>query len=518
MSAIDIRISALELELAALKAQKNDNCLKNHENDLFERYGRQLILPSFGKSSQATLLSLKVLIIGCGGLGCPAATYLAGAGVGSITLVDDDVVSLSNLHRQVAHAESFAFGTPVLKAKSLASFLAGLNSTVNVKTICERFTAQNGLELAKEHDIILDASDNAASRYLINDAAVLTGKPLVSGAALGTDGQICVYNFNDGPCYRCVFPVAPHPSASRSCADAGVLGPIAGVIGSLQALEVLKIAAELARSRAKQVELNTLTTHDGNHITSIKGNNELSTTGSVLPFCDNFSLAASALFERMVTLSHIPTLGVPLSGSLLIFDGSESRVRVAKLGKRRPECAICGTTPSITSLNESELWNSVSCLAERDDPVSTKKAIEKSFSNVVAENRKEVIEGTADADKNDDDIVNVPNATLLEYHQGNGQILLDVRSSTQFAISNISGAFNIPLATLKSNLTQVNEMRESFKSLLHSHQQTKPILCLCRRGNDSKSAARLLQSIGIKAVSIDGGIEAYLKSLGKVPY
>jgi molybdopterin/thiamine biosynthesis adenylyltransferase/rhodanese-related sulfurtransferase len=518
MSTIDNRISALELELATLKARKNENCYKNHhENDLFERYGRQLILPSFGKSSQASLLSLKVLIIGCGGLGCPAATYLAGAGVGSITLVDDDVVSLSNLHRQVAHAESFAFGTPVLKAKSLASFLAGLNSTVNVKTICERFTAQNGLELAKEHDIILDASDNAASRYLINDAAVLTGKPLVSGAALGTDGQICVYNFNDGPCYRCVFPVAPHPSASRSCADAGVLGPIAGVIGSLQALEVLKIAAELARSRAKQVELQTLSTHDDK--TSINGNNKLSTTGSVLPFCDNFSLAASALFERMVTLSHIPTLGVPLSGSLLIFDGSEARVRVAKLGKRRPECAICGTTPSITSLNESELWSSVSCLAERDDPMSTKKAIEMSFSKVVGENRKEMIEGAkTDADKNDDDIENVPNATLLEYNQENGQILLDVRSSTQFAISNISGALNIPLAILKSNLTQVNELSESFKLLLHSHQQTKPILCLCRRGNDSKSAARLLQSIGIKAVSIEGGIEAYLKSLGKVPY
>lgn len=514
MSALSNRISALELELASLRlAQEKE--LNSKEETLsstsssFERYGRQLILPSFGASAQAALLSLKVLVIGCGGLGCPAATYLAGAGVGSITLVDDDVVSLSNLHRQVAHAEAFSFGNPVLKATSLASFLTGLNSSIDVKTVCERFTAKNGLSLAMAHDVIVDASDNAASRYLINDAAVLAGKPLVSGAALGSDGQVSVYHFNNGPCYRCVFPVAPHPSASRSCADAGVLGPIAGVIGSLQALEVMKIAAEIARQKLQQ----KLSTNEIWNINPLSPPSTTTTSSSSSECCvvDDFSRSATLALKRFTSSPHAPSLGAPLSGSLLVFDGSEARVRVAKLGKKRSECAVCGDTPSITSLNESESWSSISCLAERDDPTSTSQAVEKSIVNA------------ASGDDVGVKVEIVPNSKLFEYQSSysssssscDTMIVLDVRSSAQFAIESLPGALNIPLQTLRSNFSEVSE---AIKSVQAIHSQTSPILCLCRRGNDSKHAARMLTAEGILAVSVEGGIEAYLKSQGKKPY
>jgi adenylyltransferase/sulfurtransferase len=508
MSALDNRISALELELASLRAQKSQELSSptlQSSSSSFERYGRQLILPSFGASAQAKLSSLKVLVIGCGGLGCPAATYLAGAGVGSLTLVDDDVVSLSNLHRQVAHAEAFSFGNPVLKAISLASFLSGLNSSIEIKTVCERFSAKNGLSLALAHDVIVDASDNAASRYLINDAAVLAGKPLVSGAALGSDGQVSVYHFNDGPCYRCVFPVAPHPSASRSCADAGVLGPIAGVIGSLQALEVMKIAAELARKSFQQSMSDGVSGEDIINSSS-STTTSLSSSESAV---DNLSRSVSARLQKFVSPPHTPSLGSPLSGNLLVFDGSEARVRVAKLGKKRPECAVCGTNPAITSLTESESWSSVSCLAERDDPKSTSLAVEKSSTHGISSS------GT------DLKVEIVPNSKLLDYlasysssREGH-MVLLDVRSTAQFAIESLPGAINIPLAVLRSNFSEVNE---ALKSVLALHPQKLPILCLCRRGNDSKHAARMLTAEGIQAVSVEGGMEAYLKSQGKKPY
>jgi len=512
MSALDNRISALELELASLRAQKSQELSSptlQSTSSSFERYGRQLILPSFGASAQAKLSSLKVLVIGCGGLGCPAATYLAGAGVGSLTLVDDDVVSLSNLHRQVAHAEAFSFGNPVLKAISLASFLSCLNSSIEIKTVCERFSAKNGLSLALAHDVIVDASDNAASRYLINDAAVLAGKPLVSGAALGSDGQVSVYHFNDGPCYRCVFPVAPHPSASRSCADAGVLGPIAGVIGSLQALEVMKIAAELARKSFQQSMSGGVSISGEDVINSSSSSSTTTSLSSSESTVDNFSRSASALLQKFVSPPHTPSLGSPLSGNLLVFDGSEARVRVAKLGKKRPECTVCGTNPTITSLTESESWSSISCLAERDDPKSTSLAVEKSSTQ------------GSNSSGTDLKVEIVPNSKLFDYlasysssREGH-MVLLDVRSTAQFAIESLHGAINIPLAVLRSNFSEVNE---ALKSVLALHPQKLPILCLCRRGNDSKHAARLLTAEGFLAVSVEGGMEAYLKSQGKKPY
>ncbi|KAL4537867.1 hypothetical protein Ndes2437B_g08962 [Nannochloris sp. 'desiccata'] len=203
------------------------------------RYSRQIILPHFGISAQAKLCNGSVLVIGAGGLGSPAAIYLAAAGVGRIGIVDKDTVELSNIHRQVIHTEA-SVGTH--KADSAATFIKSLNSSVKIEIFKNGFTPENAVDLVSNFDVILDASDNAPTRYLISDACCVAHKPLVSGAAIGTDGQLTVYcHGEDGPCYRCLFPTAPLPQSCSRCVDAGVLGVVPGIIGTMQALEAIKI-------------------------------------------------------------------------------------------------------------------------------------------------------------------------------------------------------------------------------------------------------------------------------------
>ncbi|KAL0029413.1 hypothetical protein WJX77_005576 [Trebouxia sp. C0004] len=215
------------------------------------RYSRQLLLPSFGVEAQARLLNSSVLIIGAGGLGSPAALYLAAAGAGRIGVVDQDVVEVNNLHRQIIHSEA-CIGKH--KAESAADACRRLNSTNKVEIHKEAITPQNALSLVSQYEVVLDCTDNAPTRYLISDACVVAGKPLVSGAAIGTDGQLTVYNHGeDGPCYRCLFPVAPRPESCSRCSDAGVLGVIPGIIGSLQALEAIKIMSMVGQVASRKL-------------------------------------------------------------------------------------------------------------------------------------------------------------------------------------------------------------------------------------------------------------------------
>ncbi|KAG1668301.1 hypothetical protein FOA52_011198 [Chlamydomonas sp. UWO 241] len=206
-----------------------------------ERYSRQLLLPSFGLAAQEGLCGAKVLVVGCGGLGSPAALYLAAAGVGTLGLVDHDVVEVSNLHRQVIHSEG---RVGVHKAHSAAASCRALNSSIRVITHAEGLSPPGALAIVSGYDVVLDCSDNPPTRYLISDACVVAGKPLVSAAAVGTDGQLTVYNHGpDAPCYRCLFPEAPAPENCSRCSDAGVLGVVPGVMGALQALEAIKIVS-----------------------------------------------------------------------------------------------------------------------------------------------------------------------------------------------------------------------------------------------------------------------------------
>ena len=205
-----------------------------------ERYGRHLLLPEVGPDGQAKLLDAKVLLLGAGGLGSPTALYLAAAGVGTLGIVDDDEVDLSNLQRQIIHTTS-AIGTP--KVDSAESAIAALNPDVEVVKYPVRLDASNIMEIIDGYDVIVDGVDNFPTRYLLNDATVRLGIPVVSASILGFDGQLSVFKPHDGPCYRCLYPVPPPAELAPSCGANGVLGVLPGTMGLLQATEVVKLVA-----------------------------------------------------------------------------------------------------------------------------------------------------------------------------------------------------------------------------------------------------------------------------------
>ena len=205
-----------------------------------DRYARHLILPEIGGPGQAKLLQSSALVVGAGGLGAPLLLYLAAAGLGRLGIVDDDVVDLSNLQRQVIHATD-NLGEP--KVASAAKRVSALNPDIAVEEIEARLTAANAADLIERFDLVIDGSDNFATRYLLNDTCYLAAKPLVSAALLRFEGQLSVFRAHEGPphpCYRCLFPEPPPPDAVPNCAEAGVLGALAGVVGSLQAVEAVK--------------------------------------------------------------------------------------------------------------------------------------------------------------------------------------------------------------------------------------------------------------------------------------
>ncbi|MCJ1286600.1 Urmylation protein [Xylographa opegraphella] len=218
------------------------------------RYGRQMIMPEIGLQGQLNLRKSSVLIIGVGGLGCPAAQYLAGAGIGTVGLVDGDVVELSNLHRQILHTTE---RVGQLKVDSAIAGLSQLNPNVHFVAYPNHLAPANAIATMKDYDLILDCTDHPASRYLISDAAVLSGKPLISGSALKTEGQLMMLNnppsiiHQDagGPCYRCIFPKPPPIESVISCGDGGIVGPVVGVIGVLMALEAIKLIVSGDRYR-----------------------------------------------------------------------------------------------------------------------------------------------------------------------------------------------------------------------------------------------------------------------------
>ena len=211
-------------------------------HDELIRYSRHLILPEIGLAGQERLQAARVLLVGAGGLGSPAALYLAAAGIGTIGLIDFDVVDRSNLQRQVLHGTA-AVGTS--KLASARARLADLNPHVQVETFEARLTAANALEYLRGWDVVVDGSDNFPTRYLVNDACVLLGLPTVYGAVLRFEGQVSVFDARRGPCYRCLYREPPPPELVPSCAEGGVVGVVPGVIGSLQTLETIKLVTAI---------------------------------------------------------------------------------------------------------------------------------------------------------------------------------------------------------------------------------------------------------------------------------
>ncbi len=247
------------------------------------RYSRHLIMPEVGVEGQEKLKAAKVLMIGTGGLGSPAALYLASAGVGTLGLVDFDVVDFSNLQRQIIHSND-SVGKP--KVDSAKERLNGINPNVKIVTYNERLTKENALKILKDYDMVLDGTDNFQTRYLVNDACVFTGKPFVYGSIFRFDGQATVFYPGKGPCYRCLFAEPPPPGMIPSCSEGGVLGILPGVIGVIQATEVVKL---------------------------------------------------------------IIGKGEPLIGRLMLYDALKMTFREVKF-RKNPKCPVCGENPTIKEL------------------------------------------------------------------------------------------------------------------------------------------------------------------------
>lgn len=206
-----------------------------------DRYSRHIIMEDIGGEGQQALLDSSVIIIGAGGLGSPIIQYLAAAGIGTLTIVDDDVVERSNLQRQVIHGEA-DIGRP--KVRSAQEFVADLNPAITVEPVEKRVDSESVQSLIAGHDVVVDATDNFPTRYLLNDACTLAGLPLVHGAIYQFEGQVATFT-GDGPCYRCLFPEAPEEGVVPDCATAGVLGVLPGTVGCMQATEVLKLCADV---------------------------------------------------------------------------------------------------------------------------------------------------------------------------------------------------------------------------------------------------------------------------------
>lgn len=221
-------------------------------DDQLDRYARHLILKQVGGAGQQKLLSARVLVIGAGGLGSPLILYLAAAGVGTIGVIDDDVVDLSNLQRQVLHSTP-QVGNP--KTQSAKDMIGQINPDVNIITLSERLTADNAKQIIADYDIVADGCDNFDTRFILNDTCLTLEKPLVSAALSQFDGQVSTFKGyqDDKPCYRCFIP--DHPGNVGNCAEAGILGAVAGVVGSLQAVEVLKEILDIGDSLAGKILL-----------------------------------------------------------------------------------------------------------------------------------------------------------------------------------------------------------------------------------------------------------------------
>jgi adenylyltransferase/sulfurtransferase len=261
-----------------------------------ERYSRHLKLEGFSEEAQLKLRSSKVLVVGAGGLGCPALLYLAAAGVGTIGIIDDDQVSASNLQRQVLFNSEDIGETKVIAAEKKLKLQ---NPFIKIEAYSQRVTKENALSILKDYDVILDGSDNFATKYLLNDACVILNKPLVFGTIHKFQAQVSVFNYKDGPTYRCLFPEAPEEGEMPACGEVGVLGVLPGITGTWQAAEAIKIITGIGESLSgKLLSFNLLTNETFCfEFETQKENKKIKTLGDYELNCANDSLSYEKLME-----------------------------------------------------------------------------------------------------------------------------------------------------------------------------------------------------------------------------
>ena len=444
-----------------------------------QRYCRQMLVPQFGVSSQVSITNARILVVGAGGLGCSAILYLAGAGAGTLHIMDGDVVERSNLHRQVMHTdEGAAARTP--KAESARQAVNQLNPSCLCIADVRFFNSNNAMEVVSAADAVIDATDNVPTRYLLSDACVLAGKPLISGAAVGTDGQATVYSLEGGPCYRCRYPRPP--GSVRSCADAGVLGPVPGMIGCMLAMEAIKVVANIGR---------------------------------------------------------------PLSQRLYHYDALDGRVCVLQLPSRRKDCDVCGDSPIIRSMEDCQRFLNAHELS-RGIQNCSRKSVDNSTTDLPQSMRISCKKfsavwfngGDTNGEKESSEEIVCGKASRLPEHAQGSQgmvlepkvpvplsttsrnretyILLDVRSRLEFNICALPGALNIPASELKGRLDEIRKLRKIMNNDLSSDgcSDVVPIFVLCRRGVSSVRATHLLADAGFQFVmNIDGGLTSWVKDV-----
>ena len=376
---------------------KSADSLPSLTTEEYARYSRHLILPEVGLEGQRKLKNARVLMIGTGGLGSPLGLYLAAAGIGTLGIVDFDVVDESNLQRQIIHGTKDV-GRP--KIASAKDRLNDINPNVNINAYETKLTSENALELFKDYDVVVDGTDNFQTRYLVNDSCVLTGKPNVYGSIFRFEGQASVFWAEKGACYRCLYPEPPPPGLVPSCAEGGVLGVLPGIVGTIQANEVIKV---------------------------ILG-------------------AEGILLNR-----------------LLLFDAWKMKFRELKL-RKNPNCALCGTNPTIKELIDYEEFCGLRA------PVETPK-----------------------------DILEEITATELNRRLKNGEDfqLIDVREPHEYEIAQIPNTKLIPLGQVVSRANEIDVTRTTVVN--------------CKGGVRSAKAIAALKESGFsgKLINLKGGITAW---------
>lgn len=431
----------------------------------YQKYGRQLVLPQIGLQGQLRLKKTSVLIVGAGGLGCPAGTYLAGAGVGTVGFADADDVEQSNLHRQILHTTKWV-GKP--KVYSAIDELSKHHALPKYRAHRHNITPQCALQTFSEYDIILDCTDRPTSRYLISDAAVLSNKPLVSASALGLEGQLVV--LNDGTvvedkqprkfCYRCVFPRPPPAETVLSCSEGGILGPVVGVMGVLMAMQAIKLI--------------------------IGGTYNQKPGDSPVHSSPGHNLGA-----------------FPEDPSMLLFSATgDPMFRQVRIKGKRSNCPSCGSNPAITedSLVSGKLDYAWFCgmRSSKDLPDDQRYSPEDFIRN-----RTNITAGYT--------------------------ILVDVRPKHEFELGHIEHSVNAPIQELDKGdlndevLTAIRQLRSKRKrdrerlaeNNVPYSKSDQLVFTICRQGNDSQRAAKILQSkfYGLKVCDIEGGLNAWRKDI-----
>ena len=445
-------------------------------NSQIHRYGRHLVLPPFGVDAQARLVTSSVLIVGVGGIGSSAALYLASSGVGTIGLLDHDYVDVSNLHRQIIHCEK---NQGKLKVDSAVERLKELNSTCTYVKHPVQLSTKNALEIVSLYDVVVDATDNVTTRYILNDSCVLSKRPLVSGAAVGFDGQLSVYNFKNSPCYRCRFPRPPRRGSVASCSDAGVLGPIPGLVGVLQSIETIKVL-----------------------------------TG----------------------------IGSSMGGRIGIFDGMDARFMVMKLNERRKDCEVCGVGEPNSS-PENKVGNVRTSKAQHEKRFSIKSmkdtlnflryyglddgmgeedsnnALQCPFE-VSRRGRQDNSKVPGNTDKHM--AIQFNHISCADFYNGlwkniecgkvantEAYLFLDVRPKHQYNICSLPLPFqSLPFDEFVAQKTSFFDMH------LQDSAKEVYVYTICRRGVASQKAAKLLVDWGFKNVyNIAGGLEQWQKDV-----